>query len=79
MLFLQSFCLRDLLPYYPGCLYSQNHPLFLKEYLPIPFLLDGCLQLSLMSCAAAACPQLMKLRCLFCLALPRWYEDSPFQ
>ena len=31
MLFLLSLCLRERLAYYPGCFYSQNRLLFLRE------------------------------------------------
>lgn len=55
MLFLLSFCLCELLTCYPGCFYSQNHLLFLKEYLSIPLLLNGCLQL---------CPAALRCCCL---------------
>jgi len=76
MFFLVSFCLHEHLTYYPSCFYSQNHVLFLKESLSVLFLLNDCLQLSLTSCVAAACPRLAKQQCLFCLTLPCWYEDS---
>lgn len=42
----------------------------------MPCLLHGSLQLSPIAWTAVTCPWLMKLWCLFCLSLPRWYEDT---